>query len=145
MGEPVQLNLQGQHSIFPSFTSNAKEAIFKLLGNGLCEAKICRRRAVRAVPELSVFVGIPTFIGYKSCSYACDQALKNSDTLVVFWPCCKNFCLFLFVKIFMENPELESNMMRWEKTDAAAAEFVIIRIIRIRWTVHRGILTFYFF
>lgn len=42
-------------------------------GVGPCEAAIRRRRAARAVPELSVFVGIPTFIGYKSCLLAMLQ------------------------------------------------------------------------
>lgn len=79
MGEPVQLNLQAQHSAFPSCASNAIEPLFGLAGVGPCEAEIRRRRAARAVPELSVFVGIlPTFIGYKSCS--------RSDTLVLCWP-----------------------------------------------------------
>jgi len=128
MGEPVQLNLQAQHSNFPSFTSNAQEAI-ELVGTGPCEAKIRRRRAVRVVAEVSVSI-LSTFIRYKSYS--------RSDTLVVyFWPYCKNYALFLFIKIFMQNPEPQGNMVGWEKADAS-----IPFVIRAK---DRCILAFYLF
>jgi hypothetical protein len=36
-------------------------------------------------------------------------------------------------------------MVGGEKTDAAPAKLIIIRIIWVAWTVHRGIFSFYLF